>query len=227
LRAYRQLLTSDARRAGRTEEETGLLLRRLYSSAWRGVADGVLRQETVGFAAWSYRKPCFPVTCEGIRRRGQNWCDAVCANGRCVFAETLRTEANQVRQEQRTQDRFEELHWREVLVQLHGGSVGQAAAACYIALRERMVELDLDYTSTILMSMRQFQSSIGEHVALGLVCAAVGLLTTERGHGLVERTVKGQAGRPEKNQAGKSSGYKICLPTPRPPGDLPSAGGEE
>ena len=224
LHVFRFLLVAECRRAGFSREETVLTLRQLYGLAWPDVSDGILAGETDRFAAWAFRQPCFSITCGGIRRRAQHLCDEVKATGGCGFGEHLRMEANQLRQEQRVGDLFEELGWPEVLRELHG-NLGQVAARCFLGLRERMVELDLDYRSTLFVPMRALQEKVGGDVGLRTVFESVHLLLTEGGHGLVERVVKGLPGRPEKNQAGRSAGYRIILPSPAPPRGTPSAPG--
>jgi hypothetical protein len=214
------MLTADCLRCGYSQQETAFHLRELYGYAWPNVTDAVLVQETDNYAAWAFAQDSFPLTCDGIRQKAQHLCDEVRAQGGCAVAEQMRTEANQRRQEQRKDDRFEKLGWLEVLREMHEGT-GQVAAQCYMGLRQRMVALDLDYEGTIFMSMRQFQSACAEagvKPALGIVCQAVHLLTRDDGHGLIELIVKGTRGRPGKGGRGRASGYRVVLPTPQPPG---------
>jgi hypothetical protein len=211
------MLTADCLRCGYSQQETAFHLRELYGYAWPNVTDAVLVQETDNYAAWAFAQDSFPLTCDGIRRKAQHLCDEVRAQGGCAVAEQMRTQANRRRQEQRKQDRFEELGWPEVLRELHEGT-GQVAAQCYMALRQRMVALGLDYEATIFMSMRQLQSACAEagaEPALGTVFQAVHLLID---HGLIELVVKGTRGRPGKGEQGLASAYRFRLPTPTPPG---------
>jgi len=220
LHTYRRMLALDCRRAGYSQEDTALVLRQLYAQAWLGVANPVLVQETDRYAGWVFRQRSFSVTCQGIQQRAQHLCDEVRANGGCAFAEQRRKHANQLREEQRKLDRFEALGWPNTLRELHGGT-GQVAALCYMALRDKMVTLDLTYQDTILISMREFRrecEKAGHTASLDTICKAVHLLTTEDGHGLIKCVVKGKEGRPAKGERGEASGYRIILPTPQPPG---------
>jgi hypothetical protein len=217
LRVYRHMLTADCLRCGYSQQKTALRLRRLYGQAWLGVSESVLRQETDRYAGWAFRRDSFRVTCQGIQRKAQHLCDEVKGSGGCAFAEHLRAEANQRRQEQRKDDQFEELGWPEGLRELHEGT-GQVAAQCYMALRAKMVTLDLTYEDPIFTSMRQLQSVCAERgvePALGTVFQAVHLLID---HGLIELVVKGTRGRPGKGERGLASAYRFRLPTPTPPG---------
>jgi hypothetical protein len=218
LEGYRHVLTADCRRAGRDRWETAAVVRQLYRTARPNAFGEYFFEKADKYVDWAFEQEFLPLTCSQIRRKAR----VLCGKGDCPFAQRLRAEATQRREEQSKDDRFEELGWPNTLEKRHR-STGRIAAVCFLALRDKMVAQGGTYDEIIFVSMPQFQkacSKAGEPARLKAVGKAVDLLTTEEGYGLIRRIVRTKKGGPGKGEYGHAPGYQIILPTRQPPQDI-------
>lgn len=222
LRTWKHLLTAECRERSVSKDKAIALVRQLYEASWENIPDKVLKSEADNYVVWAYGCPTFPISCFMIRQRAQHLCEQVRDNGFCPCEVQQTQDANRRRAQQRKQDRFEGLGWPQVLKELHGLK-GQAAAACYLAIRGKMVRADLTYDDTIFITFRELQDRCRKeyhaYASFDTLMQAMILLGAKEGagYGIITKTVQGKGAKPRRGRRGQSNGYQILLPTPEPP----------